>query len=295
MPTRPVTWELDIPPESLLEPAKQSPPIGDVPSLKKLRNSLMGTRFELLKISAFAAFLLGFVGVSIHGSHLNNPDNQFVANTGAAFRGFTTAFSGHAAALRDKTEMLALAMEHKVTGHHAGASGVMIAKADLTHTHAHRKAATQQSASVEVASIEPQHRTHRPRHHQEPVEVASAEMSSNAQWSGNLIDLPDFVTAKSSEAGHKLVDVVQGGIELGSVPQLRSKGRHAAEAFGSHFDVTNPQSLTMRDPSSILEGLISPDSMVAAMAALLLYMIFVVVLVQIRGGLRSLGGNHVAV
>jgi hypothetical protein len=35
--------------------------------------------------------------------------------------------------------------------------------------------------------------------------------------------------------------------------------------------------------------------MVAAMAALLLYMIFVVVLVQIRGGLRSLGGNHVAV
>jgi len=294
MPTRPVTWDLDIPPESLLEPAKHSPPIGDVPSLRKLRSSLMGTRFELLKISTFAAFLLGFVGVSIHGSHLSNPDNQFVANTGAAFRGFTTAVSARTAALRDKTETLALVMAHKIAGDSAGASGVMIAKADLTHRHARHRAAAEQSAPVEVASLEPQHRSHRAHHHHAPVEIASAEMSSNAQWSGNLIDLPDFVTAKSSEAGHKLVDVVQGGIELGSAPQLRSKGERAASAFGSHFDVTNPQSLTLRDPSSFLEGLISPDSLVAAMAALLLYMIFVVVLVQVRGGLRSLGGNHVA-
>jgi len=295
MPTRPVTWDLDIPPESLLEPAKQSPPIGDVPSLKKLRNSLMGTRFELLKISTFAAFLLGFVGVSIHGSHLSNPDNQFVANTGAAFRGFSTAVFDRTAALRDRTESLALAMAHKATGHNAGASAVMLAKADLAYTHAHHKAAAEQSTPVEVASLEPQHRIHRPHHHHGSVEIASAEMSSNAQWSGNLIDLPNFVTAKSSEAGHKLVDVVQGGIELSSVPQLRSKGQHAAEALGSHFDVTNPSSLTMRDPGSIFEGLVSSDSLVAAMAALLLYMIFVVVLVQIRGGLRSFSGNQAAV
>jgi len=292
MPTRPVTWDLDIPPESLLAQTKPPPPIGEVPSLKKLRNSLMGTRFELLKISAFAAFLLGFVGVSIHGSHLNNPDNQFVANTGAAFRGLTTAVSDGAIAMRDKTETMALAMAHKVT---VGAnSGVMLAKADL-HGHAvrsHQKAA---QAAVEVASLEAQHRTHHAHHRHAAVEIASADIGASAQWSGNLIDLPDFVTAKSSEAGHKLVDVVQGGIELGTVPQLRSKGQHAAEAFGSHFDVTNSGSVTMRDPSSILEGLFSPDSLVAAMAALLLYMIFVVVLVQIRGGLRSLSGNQAAV
>lgn len=293
MPTRPVTWDLDIPPESLLAQTKPPPPIGEVPSLKKLRSALMGTRFELLKISAFAAFLLGFVGVAIHGSHLNNPDNQFVANTGAAFRGFSAAISDRAIAVRDKTEALALAMAHKVTGGAAN-SGVLIAKADLHSKAAHLHQKAEQSA-VEVASLESQHRTHHVHHHHAAVEIASADIGATAQWSGNLIDLPDFITAKSSEAGHKLVDVVQGGIELSSVPQLRSKGQHAAEAFGSHFDATNPGSLTMRDPSSMLQGLLSPDSLVAAMAALLLYMIFVVVLVQIRGGLRSFSGNQAAV
>jgi hypothetical protein len=291
MPTRPVTWDLDIPPESLLEPPKQSPPIGDVPSLKKLRNSLMGTRFELLKISTFAAFLLGFVGVSIHGSHLNNPDNAFVANTGAAFRGVATAMTDRAEGLRDRTEAVALAMVHKVTGSAAN-SEVMVARAEL---HSHAAHSRHQTTAVEVASLEPQHRIHRAHHHQAPIEVASADSSSNVQWSGSLADLPNFVTAKSSEAGHKLVDAVQGGLEGNPVPQLRNKGQHLAESFGSRFDVTNTSSLSVSNPSSILEGVFTPDSLFAAMAALMLYMIFVVVLVQIRGGLRSLTGNHATV
>jgi hypothetical protein len=291
MPTRPVTWDLDIPPESLLQQPKQPPPIGDVPSLKKLRNSLMGTRFELLKISTFAAFLLGFVGVSIHGSHLNNPDNEFVANASAAFRGVTTAMTDRVAGLRDRTAAVALAMVHKVTGSAAN-SEVMVAKADL---HGHAAHIRHQAAAVEVAALEPQHRAHHAHHHQASVEVASAEASGDLQWSGSLADLPNFVTAKSSEASHKLVDAVQGGLEGNPVPQLRSKGRHVAEAFGSHFDVTNAGSMNISNPSSILQGLFTRDSMIAAMAALMLYMIFVVVLVQIRGGLRSMAGNHATI
>jgi len=290
MPTRPVTWDLDVPPKTLLEPAKQ-PPIGDVPSLKKLRNSLMGTRFELLKISAFAAFLLGFVGVSIHGSHLTNPDNPFVANTSAAFRGITSAISSRAIALRDKTETVALAMVETVKGHAANSS-LMVANAGLhPHgAHTHRNSAE----AVQVASLEPQHHAHRARRHHETADLASADMSSSVQWSGNLVDLPNFVTAKSSEAGHRLVNAVEGNIDLNAVPKLRNRGQRVAESFGSHFDVTNAQSLTMRDPSSMVAGLLTPDSIVAGMAALLLYMIFVVVLVQIKGGLRALGGNQAA-
>lgn len=124
--------------------------------------------------------------------------------------------------------------------------------------------------------------------------VASAEMA-DPQWSGNLLDLPDFVSAEGSKASHRLLDVMQGGIELSGLPHLRSKGEGVAASFGSHFDVTNPGSVTFRDPSSIFQGLISPDSLLAAMAALLLYMIFVVVLVQIKGGLRALAGSQAAV
>jgi hypothetical protein len=304
MPTRPVTWDLDIPPASLLEPVKKTPPVGDVPSLDKLRTSLMGTRFELLKISTFAAFLLAFVGVSIHGSNLTNPDNQFAANTGAAIKGLAKAVANQTASLRGKTEVLALAAAQKaeaVVGHAVGttraatlSSPVMVAEADVPSMALHHKAHSVRPAPFETASLE-SHHIHRGHHHHASVDMAAAEMptgAANPQWSGNLLDLPDFVSAEGSKAGHKVLDAMQGGIEVGGLPHhLRSKGEGALNSIGSHFDVTNPDSLTLRDPSSILDGLFSPDSLVAAMAALLLYMIFVVVLVQIKGGLRALGGS----
>ena len=298
MPTRPVTWDLDIPPASLLEPAKKTLPAGGVPSLDKLRTSLMGTRFELLKISTFAAFLLGFVGVAIHGSHLANPDDQFAANTGAALSGIARTVSNQTASLRGKTEAIALAATEKaraIVQHATGiqpSSPVMMAKADLhaKRSRRHHKAQTTQSAPVEMASLGSHHNRHG-RHHQEPVVMAAAEMQADPQWSGNLLDLPDFVTAESSVAGHKILNAMQGGIEA-SGSNLRNQGQNAARSIGSHFDVTNPDAMAFRNPTSMLQDLLSPDSLMAAMAALLLYMIFVVVLVQIKGGIRSLGSSH---
>jgi hypothetical protein len=42
----------------------------------------------------------------------------------------------------------------------------------------------------------------------------------------------------------------------------------------------------------MFKSLVTPDSLVAGIAALLLYLIFVVVLVRIKGGLRAAGGSH---
>src|SRR5271166_2318060 len=188
MPTRPVTWELDIPPESLLEPPKTAPPPGEVPSLDKLRASLMGTRFEVLKISAFAAFLLAFVGVAVHGSHLNNPDNPFVANTNAAFKGLAATVSSQAISIRGKTATLALAATHKAEvalgkATAAPVAPVMMAQVERP-THVKHAARVNHNAPVaETTALESQH-LHRRHHHQAPVEVAAAASSSDAQWSG---------------------------------------------------------------------------------------------------------------
>ena len=304
MPTRPVTWDLDIPPASLLEPAKNTPPASEVPSLAKLRASLMGTRFELLKISTFAAFLLAFVGVAIHGSHLANPDNQFAANAGSAIEGLLKAVSNQTASLCGKTEAVALAAAHKpqaVVGHARATTStpsslVMIAQADVpavtqaTHmARVHHKAHAVKPAQFDTVSLPSRH-GHRGRHQHAPVVVAAAEAPARApdpEWSGNLPDLPNFVTAESSKAGHRILDALSG------LPHLRSKGASVMDSLGSHFDVTNPDSVAVRDhPSSIFENLFTPDSLVAGIAALLLYMIFVVVLVRIKGGLRAIGGSH---
>jgi hypothetical protein len=156
------------------------------------------------------------------------------------------------------------------------------------------KAHAVQPAQSGTTSPESPH-SHRGRHRHAPVVVAAAEMPAatpDPQWSGNLLDLPDFVSAEGSKAGHWILDVMHGGIELSGLPHLRSKGEGAMKSLGNHFDVRNPNSVAFHDPSSMFEGLVSPDSLVAAMAALLLYAIFVVVLVHIKGGLRALGGSQ---
>src|SRR5271170_5622366 len=109
MPTRPVSWDLDIPPASLLAPEKKPAPTEEMPSLDKLRDSLTGYRFELLKISVFAAFLLAIVGIVIHGSHIASPDNQFATDTVAAMASLGRTISSQASSMRAKSDHLVLA------------------------------------------------------------------------------------------------------------------------------------------------------------------------------------------
>ena len=127
------------------------------------------------------------------------------------------------------------------------------------------------------------------------VEVAAAETSSDAQWSGSLLDLPNFVSAEGSKAGHRILDVMQGGVHLNDAPQTHGKHTHSMHSALRHHEAANPEASASRDSSSFFAGMISPDSMVAAMAALLLYLIFVVVLVQMKGGLRAFGDGQAAV
>jgi hypothetical protein len=106
MPTRPVTWELDVPPPGLLKRAAKAPSGAEIPSLHQLRSSLMGTRLEFLKISTFAVFLLVSVGVAIHGSHLANSNNQFTADADVAIRSLADVVSRQIASIRGKIEAL---------------------------------------------------------------------------------------------------------------------------------------------------------------------------------------------
>jgi hypothetical protein len=307
MPTRPVTWELDVPPDTLLEPAKKTPPASsaEIPSIDALRSSLTGTRFELLKVSTFAAFLLAFVGVAVHGSQIANPDNQFVANTGAALKGLISAVSNAtvatAASLRAKSENLALAARSAIqplsesSKDATPAAPVTVTDARTQVAQLHHKPHVKPAAPIAVASIQPYH-VHRAHHRKEPTVLAAATqvpiVAPDPQWSGNLLDLPDFVSAESSRAGQRILSAVHGGASLSGLPHLRNAGERAISSFGAHFDAANPASATLRDPSSILSIVLSPDTAVAAGAALVLYMIFVVLLIQIKGGLRSYGGSH---
>ncbi len=93
MPTRPVSWDLDVPPATLLDPVSKTPSVSEAPTLAKLRASLIGTRFEVVKIATFAVFLLALVALAVHGSHLANPENQFVANSIAVARGLKVNIS----------------------------------------------------------------------------------------------------------------------------------------------------------------------------------------------------------
>jgi hypothetical protein len=301
MPTRPVTWDLDVPPENLLEPIRHTPPPGDPPNIDKLRALLMGTRFELLKISTFSVFLLSFVAIAVHGSHLTNPDNPFVANSNAALKDLAGEVSTQSVLLGGKTEALALAATHKAEvalGQGAPAKApVRVAQAEPAIHARHAAAAPRhahpaQAAEVRTAAIEA-NQVHRAHRHQEAIEVASAETASNPQWSGSLLDLPNFVTAEGSRAGEKILDVMQGGVAVKKAPARHSKSKHAMTASRRHL--VTAQTSTAHQSSSFFDGLITPDSMVAAMAALLLYLIFVVVLIQMNGGLRALSSTQATV
>jgi len=64
------------------------------------------------------------------------------------------------------------------------------------------------------------------------------------------------------------------------------------ESPGGHLDAPNPEVGASRDRSAMFENIASPGRLVAGIAALLLYMIFVIVLVRIRGGLRAPGRSE---
>ena len=290
MPTRPVTWDLDVPPEDLLEQVKPPPLPGDPPNIDKLRALLTGTRFELLKISTFAVFLLSFVAIAVHGSHLNNPDNPFVANTDAAFKDLAGTVSHQTVALGDKTAALALTATHRAEaalGHPALLNPpTETAQADtsahdksgaMPHHHAHPVRAEQVQVAALVARP-----VHHARKHENPVEVASGE-ASNSQWSGSLLGLSNFVTAEGNKA-RGLIDAVEQG-----------EAKPASKAHATAMSHKHAASASTRaaHQSSLLDQFLAPDSMLAAMAALLLYLLFVVILVQMKGGLRATAGDQV--
>ena len=298
MPTRPVTWDLDIPPENLFKPVKRPPLPGDPPNIDKLRALLMGTRFELLKISTFAVFLLSFVAIAVHGSHLTNPDNPFAANTDAAFKDLASALSHRTVSLSGKTEAIALAATHKAEVALGDSdkvnSPVMPVEADTT-VHGKQAARSRhhahpgQAAEIQTAALDTNQIHHARRHH-EAVEIAAAE-ASNPHWSGSLRDLTSLLTAEGSKASQKLLDVVQGGSDLKTA---RATQHTEHTMTSSQRRAATVEASAVHESTSFFDGLITPDSMIAAMAALLLYLIFVVILVQMRGGLRALVGSQAA-
>jgi hypothetical protein len=294
MPTRPVTWELDVPPASLLKSAKKSTSAKEVPSLDELRASLLGTRFEILKISTFAAFLIALVALAIHGSQLASADNQFAANTAAAARGLLSELSSRAASLRGRTAALAVTATHK-----AGALAVQGVASSIAISHsspaeANEPAKPAMPAMTRIARARRQTRaatemTSLPRHHS----VGTIGRVPVAPKGGDTSGATDFVAADVRAAGQRVLGVMQGGIELSGLGNFRSTSEGAFSSFGSHFDITNPNSVSIRNPSSLLTTLVSPESLFAAMAALMIYMVFVVILVRVRGGLRSYGRQAV--
>jgi len=185
----------------------------------------MGSRFELLKVSTFAAFLLAFVGVAIDGSHLANSDNQFVANTGAAIGDLSGAVSRQTTSLHREAEALALAATHKVHAMLDDARGTIAsssllatnADADTSAAHlarVHGQAHVVRPPVFDRLSLRAQH-THRGRPRRVPEDMANREVPVVApapEWSGNLLDLPDFVTAEISQFPQRIVGLMHGGV-----------------------------------------------------------------------------------
>ncbi len=220
MATRPVTWELDVRPASLFGPPKKIGPVSEVPSLATLRASLTGTRFEFLKVSAFAACLVALIALALHGSRLANSDSQFAANAEAAARGLANSVYKRVASLRDAT-----------------------------------------GALVDAAS------------HPRPASMGHADaLAAPARIS----------TAQVSTAAH---------LNSVSRPHRKARAGRIAQPMVAPLQ-PRADAASLRFPASIFLSLVSPDALIAAIAALLLYTIFVVVFVRINGGMRALRGSH---
>ena len=310
MPTRPVTWELDVPPGAPVAGPQAQPAAKEIPSISDLRGSLVGGRFEMLKIGAFAAFLFSFVAVAVHGSHVTSADNQFAAATGAAIDGLAGSISNESGALaatvHGKTVALASsamqsassAVNHVSVAFNpvenpstAGASDAS-ATQRVAHNHRHSNRAMTNASGVEVpesvAKVAP--RAHH-RHHASQVAIAETPASEiPIEWSGNILDLPDYLTAEGSRAVQGGMSLLHGSVQ-GGFSSMRNSGHSMMSSLGDKFDVTNSDSFNANSPSSIFASLFNRDNVVAAGAALLLYTIFVLVLVQMKGSLRAACGR----
>lgn len=288
MPTRPVTWEIDVVPGAPAAGPKTELPAKEIPSIADLRGSLVGGRFEMLKIGAFAAFLFSFVAVAVHGSHVTGADNQFAAATGAAIDGLAGSISSEsgslAASVHGKTVALAssaMQSASSAVNHVSGAfetdssqTGASEAPAPqrLAHNHHHANRAVTDATGVEapVSVDKVAHRAHH-RHHETQVAMAETPASEiPIEWSGNVLDLPDYLTAEGSRAVQGGKSLLHASVQSG-FSSMRSGGQSVMSSLGDNF----------------FASLFNRDNVIAAGAALLLYTIFVLVLVQMKGSLRA--------
>jgi hypothetical protein len=316
MPTRPVTWELDVPPGAPMADRKAQSAAKEIPSIADLRGSLVGGRFELLKIGAFAAFLFGFVAIAVHGSHVTSADNQFAAATGAAINGLAGTISNEsgalAATMHGKTAALASSAMQSATAavDHVGVAFRTVENSSTSsvaqlpapaaehvarnHRHSNRATAhavpTEATGRVEKVAFVAQRAHHRHQASQKLVIAETPASEIPVEWSGNILDLPDFLSAEGSRVVQSGVSLLHGSVQVG-FSSMRNRGQSMMSSLGNKFDVTNPESFNVNSPSSIFASLFNRENAVAAGAALLLYMIFVVVLVQVKGSLRAVGSG----
>jgi hypothetical protein len=84
-------------------------------------------------------------------------------------------------------------------------------------------------------------------------------------------------------------------VEGGTAAKPKYATHTAVRANTTHRHAATMHASTTSEWSSYFDGLLAPDSMIAAMAALLLYLIFLVILVQMKGGLRALSDSQATV
>jgi hypothetical protein len=75
---------------------------------------LTRTRFEAVKVSTFAVFLLSIVALAVYRSHILSSENQFGANAAAALQTLAKTVSNQTAPIRGKTDAIARSIKHNV-------------------------------------------------------------------------------------------------------------------------------------------------------------------------------------